>query len=114
MNNKKLYLDDLRNPVDSSLYMGNVEIYKEDWVVVRNYKQFVDYIENNGVPDIVSFDHDLAEEKTGADCAKWLGEYLIENGIPIPKYYIHSMNPVGAINIRSIMKTCEKVMKKGN
>lgn len=113
MSNRKLYLDDLRQPSDSSLYMGYEEMYNGEWDVVRNYKEFVNYIENKGVPDIVSFDHDLAEEKTGADCARWLGEYLIENGIPLPKYYIHSMNPVGAVNINSILKTCEKVMEKG-
>lgn len=43
----KLYLDDQRTPVEKG------------WKVVRNYKEFVAYIENNAMPDIISFDHDL-------------------------------------------------------
>ena len=43
----KLYLDDQRTPIEKG------------WTVVRNYKEFVAYIENNAMPDIISFDHDL-------------------------------------------------------
>ena len=46
---KKLYLDDVRIP------------QTEGWEIVRNYDDFVKWIEENGLPDIVSFDHDLAE-----------------------------------------------------
>lgn len=43
----KLFLDDVRNPPDDT------------WVVVRSYDEFVNYIEKEGVPDFISFDHDL-------------------------------------------------------
>jgi hypothetical protein len=100
---RKLFLDDVRKPYDSS------------WDVVRSYEQFVEYIKNLGVPDIISFDHDLADEhypigiqnpkekilynlykeKTGYHAAL----YLTKIG-KFPKLAIvHSFNPVGARNI---------------
>lgn len=113
---RRLFLDDIRVPTDCLEYMlKNTEIYSEDWDVVRNYNDFVEYIVKYGVPDVVSFDHDLADEvnlkeKTGYDCAKWLCEYCIENSIPVPEFYVHSMNPVGRDNIISVLKTCKKLM----
>lgn len=101
----KLFLDDIRNPPDQS------------WVVVRSYNEFVAYIEEHGMPEVISFDHDLADahyvhpnsdssdpipyssydEKTGYDCAKWL---ITNNLHGYPKRVIvHSFNPVGAENI---------------
>ena len=45
----KLYLDDIRIPKT------------EGWVIVRTYDEFVNWITKNGLPEEVSFDHDLAE-----------------------------------------------------
>lgn len=108
---KKLYLDDIRTPKS------------DGWEIVRNYDEFVDWIEKNGLPDEVSFDHDLSTidydlstwtqkieytEKTGYDAAKWLCEYCLENGLPIPSWNVHSANPVGRDNIISVLKGFEK------
>jgi len=38
---KKIYLDDVRTPID-----------KNDWVVVRNYDEFVDKINEIGLENI--------------------------------------------------------------
>ena len=75
---KKLYLDDVRNPKT------------EGWEIVRNYDDFVNYINENGLPDEISFDHDLGEDvsKTGYDCAKWLCEYCWGNGIQIGRAHV--------------------------
>lgn len=43
-------------------------------------------------------------KKTGCHCARWLIEHCLEHGIPIPPYQVHSMNPIGVENIRSIME----------
>lgn len=56
----KVFLDDLRNPTD--IYAGK----NEDWIVVRNIKEFTDEVIYNGIYkgkilDIVSFDHDLTQ-----------------------------------------------------
>lgn len=103
---QKIYLDDIRNPKTNG------------WIVIRTYREFVDWITENGIPDEVSFDHDLSieptsfstenKEYTGYDAAKWLGQYCWENGIPIPKWNVHSANPVGKENITNFLKNMEK------
>ena len=95
---RKLYLDDIRNPKT------------EGWDIVRNYDEFVNWIEKNGVPNEISFDHDLGEsdEKTGYDCAKWLCEYCWIIGLPLPEFNVHSANVVGKENIEGILKNFEK------
>ena len=56
-------------------------------------------------PEIVSFDHDIADfkdglERSGHTCAKYLVDVCIDNGaIEFPEYYIHSANPKGRENI---------------
>lgn len=117
---RKLYLDDIRTPKT------------EGWDIVRNYEDFVTWITKNGLPDEVSFDHDLGREhtmyffnnggwenppnpqetefdkKTGYDAAKWLCDYCWTNGLPIPPWNVHSANPVGRDNITSLLKSFEK------
>jgi hypothetical protein len=95
---KKLYLDDIRIP------------QTEGWDIVRNYDDFVYWIRLNGVPDEVSFDHDLGEntEKTGYDAVKWLGHYCISENIPFPKWNVHSANPVGKANIEAYIQNVIK------
>ena len=76
---------------------------------MRNYEEFVKHIEENGLPEEISFDHDLGEDiKTGYDCAKWLCNYCWTNGIPIPTYNVHSANPVGRDNIIGVLKSFEQ------
>jgi hypothetical protein len=128
---KKLFLDDVRNPEDCFGYVKaygiRPDVYAGHWVVVRSYDQFVKCIEYGGLPDIVSFDHDLADEhyndamydgddtykklyetfkeKTGYDAAKWLIEYCETKGLKVPQCVCHSMNPAGRNNINSLFKT---------
>lgn len=125
-----LYLDDVRQPYQSGDYMYPVDIRKiyrlEDWIIVRSYKEFIAKIENDGLPLKVSFDHDLADvhydpdtyresfeyhEETGYDCAKWMCNYCLENGLPVPEYYCHSQNPTGKDNILGILKNYENYLK---
>jgi len=93
----KLFLDDIRNPEDDS------------WDIVRSYDEFVDYILKNGIPDVISFDHDLGrfdyeEEKTGYDCAKFLAIYAMDNNhMNFINTRVHSQNPVGRKNIEKFM-----------
>lgn len=114
---KKLYLDDMRDPHESFDLMKDVLYLECDWDIVRSYDEFVAYVEKNGVPDLVSFDHDLAdehyhdvdrgidpkygsyEEKTGYDAAKWLAEKCYHETRQLPRVLAHTMNPVGRKNI---------------
>jgi hypothetical protein len=86
----RIYLDDVRTPLD------------ESWIVVRNYDQFVQKVEEIGLQniDLISLDHDIGPsamreyfqnvhpnyqldynnitEKTGMDCAKWLVQHFYD------------------------------------
>jgi hypothetical protein len=116
-NKNILFLDDIRIPSDAYEYTKN-PIYNKNWDVVRNYQEFVDYINKNGMPSFISFDHDLADEhyvslseskkdsyteKTGYECAKWLVDYCLDNSVELPHFLVHSMNPVGKIRIESLL-----------
>lgn len=131
---KYLYLDDVREPSDSLVYLDERLYARTDWVVVRNYNEFVSYIINNGIPDVISFDHDLADshytpeefwsdyekskewqekqihtEQTGEGCIKWLLEYYNEYKIDkVPHIMCHSQNPVGADKIMKISESFKK------
>jgi hypothetical protein len=127
-----LFLDDIRNPADIIQYMPICKYYVDlDWVIVRNYDEFVTTIIEKGIPQAVSFDHDLADEhygvkdlgisvnydifveKTGYHCAKWLIEYCIDHNKDIPLLvFIHSMNPAGFRNIESLFTTYEKLYRR--
>jgi hypothetical protein len=129
-----LFLDDIREPEHCLSYTHN-QIYDAlDWIVVRSYDEFIGCVESMGIPEVISFDHDLADEhydpdlygsetynevydnfefKTGYDCAKWFIDYIIDNNLQLPDtIMIHSMNPVGALNIKSLFDTYNKVMGK--
>lgn len=127
---KKLFLDDFRQPKDAVyLVKDNVRIYfEDDWVVVKNYKEFVSWIKRNGVPSFISFDHDLVDEhynidfkdweiytsedlrveETGLDCAKWLAEWCLDTGFDLPDYQVHSANPVGRKIIKEFLDNARK------
>jgi hypothetical protein len=135
MEKKYLFLDDVRDPNDVTHYCPSslVSLYaKEEWVIVRNYQEFQNWINNMGLPDVISFDHDLADEhysplmysegynelynefkeKTGYDCAQWLVNYCMDKGIDIPDFYVHSMNPVGSHNISAYLNNYRKFFRE--
>lgn len=131
---KILWLDDYRNPfLNIEGKVPNIDGVIE-WVL--NYDEFTLWINKFGLPDVISFDHDLADEhytpeefwfpyekskeyqdaqiykeKTGMDCAKFLVDYCIDNNVKLPNFYVHSANPVGANNILGLLtnyvKNCE-------
>jgi len=62
---KKLFLDDIRIPKDAiGLVPSNLNqfYFENDWVIVRSFLEFCNYIQKFGLPDFISFDHDLADE----------------------------------------------------
>ena len=118
-----LFLDDVRAPYDvkwSVISCGKGREYgipPRNWTVVRDYNEFVAIIEKQGMPEAITFDHDLADfnplarislatwnERTGLDCAKW----LIANKIVLEHFTVHSANPVGAKNITCLLNNYAK------
>ncbi len=120
MDKIRLYLDDVRTPLDpNNAWIEGIP----QWQVVRNYEQFVSHIQYNGLEnyDVISLDHDLGDsamkeyfynvspnytldynnitEKTGLDCAKFLVAESMSTSIPLPQIYVHSANPIGSANI---------------
>ncbi len=113
MNKLKIFLDDCRTPTQ-----GN-------WVVARTYDEFVSTITSIGMEhvSIISLDHDLGEgamvelinsengeinydnipEKTGYHVAHFLVNHSMDSGIPLPQIFVHSFNPVGSDNIKSLI-----------
>lgn len=130
----KIYLDDVRTPID------------DEWVVARNHDEFVNIIQKLGLGNIeeISLDHDLGEsaiaeyyanakpnntlnydnilEKTGMDSCKFLVDESVETNTPLPQVYVHSSNPVGRVNMMSLInnylkscglpETCERRITK--
>lgn len=135
MEMKYLWLDDFRNPV-KWLSVEIREKYEVIWV--KSYDEFATWITKNGLPDVVSFDHDLADEhyadyaeltddpylpedqqkttldydsyteKTGMDCAKLLVDYCYSNRLNLPRWTVHSQNTVGKQNIESYLSNSTK------
>lgn len=124
MENKiKLYLDDIRTPLD------------KEWEVVRTFEELVKHIQQVGLEnyDVISLDHDLGDsaiqeyilngspnytldynnilEKTGMDCAKFLVAESMSTSIPLPQIYIHSANPIGSANMMGYVNNYLKNQK---
>ena len=91
---KILFIDDIRNPFD---YIDNVDgVYV---VTARNSHDALEALKEFAF-DIVFFDHDLGEDRTGYDIAKW----IVENNINIKQgFKIVSSNPVGRFNISQLL-----------
>lgn len=92
----KLWIDDVRVPPN------------ETWVWAKNFEQAVRVVAIRGLPDEISFDHDLglADERTGLDIAHWLVDADLDGTVNIPpdwNFHVHSANPVGARNIRETL-----------
>lgn len=82
-----LWLDDMRNPKYNTSFGGDI-------IWVKTYHEFIDWINENGLPDKVSFDYSLGDiEYDGMSCAKMLISYCIDNLLPFPRYSIHSEYP---------------------
>ena len=115
-NSFKLFLDDQRFPKEVFKCL-NIKIYQaDDWVIVRNFTEFVSYIEIHGLPSIVSFDNDIADfedgvERTGYDCVKWLCNYCQDNDLKFPEWHIHSGNNVGVENIERYIKNYKRLVE---
>ena len=90
------------------LYLDDLRPTPEGFDRVYSYKEFVAYLERKGLPDFISFDHDLGEDLSGYDCAKYLVAYCLEHQFPLPDYQVHSQNPIGKENIERLLENFKK------
>ena len=99
MMNYKLYLDDERFPKTPG-----------PWIIVRNFDEFTKTIEENGLPKIMSLDHDLGDGiPTGYDCLRWL-VYEKEFDLRNIEINVHSANSVGKENIEGLIASWNKFL----
>lgn len=91
-----LFLDDERDPLWDM----------QDAVVVRNVNEAIGHVALNGLPHVISFDHDLGK---GQDSAMFFMWHLIDQHLDarinlekVKRVVIHSANPVGAENLRGL------------
>jgi len=73
-----------------------------------SYIAFVAHITEYGLPDFISFDHDLGLEESGYDCTKWLVDYCLDHQQQLPDFAVHSQNPVGKENIQRLLENFVK------
>jgi len=118
---KKLFLDDYRRP--SNVFYLSIDFdYQDDndWLIIKSYDEFVAYITNNELPELISFDHDLSQEhylpkhqininyteiqKTGYHALKWLIDFCKEKNISLPICKVHSQNNIGKINMLNLIE----------
>lgn len=88
----KLFIDDVRNSPDTT------------WTIARSSNEAIILVEANGVPDVISFDHDLGEDDTSMIFINWFIENVLDKKLHIPhnfSFIVHSANPVGRENIQS-------------
>lgn len=124
----KLFLDDERQPKDVASYQDNGIYMREPWFVVKNFNEFKSYIENNQMPDVISFDHDLTydhyryavtsyipyaefKEKTGYHCLIWLILYCNKNKMHLPQIMIHTMNKEGRNNMINLLDAYKMIVE---
>ena len=107
--NYYIYLDDIRE--DDTWF--NTHLQRDEWEprICRNYLEATALMGANVLVDgenatmIIDLDHDLGEgnenelEPSGYEVCKW----IVENHIPLIGFHIHSMNPVGAANMRQLL-----------
>ena len=125
---KLLWLDDIRNPFIADWLMQYAPQFaygEGETIWVKSYSEFVDWININGLPYMIAFDHDLADvkaiegsdlvlatdfekEKSGFECAKWLVQYCINNKADLPQWTVQSANPVGRDNINGLLNNYRK------
>ena len=108
----KLFLDDIRN-----VKMVYKNLTDEDFIIVRNFKDFKKVIIENGLPELISFDNDLGLDENeniaedGYAAAKWL---VYESGLDLRnlKFNVHSANPVASKQIQSLLDNYIKHLKR--
>ncbi len=99
----KMFIDDERQPPGQA----------SDWVIARSSDQAIEIVLERGVPEFVSYDHDLGENDISLWFIYWLIDRYLEGDIttfPV-NYTVHSQNPVGAKNIQGLLDNfIEKVI----
>lgn len=102
-----LWVDDARNPMEDD-WMNFSPIGRNCKVVwAQSYQEAIDFLEKEW-PDAICLDHDLGEEKSGYDIAKYIVDRCIDEGKKLPEFASQSANPVGRENIITLLSNYKR------
>ena len=102
-----LWVDDTRNPMEDD-WMNFSPIGRNCKVVwAQSYQEAIDFLEKEW-PDAICLDHDLGEEKSGYDIAKYIVDRCIDEGKKLPEFASQSANPVGRENIITLLSNYKR------
>ena len=102
-----LWVDDTRNPMEDD-WMNFSPIGRNCKVVwAQSYQEVIDFLEKEW-PDAICLDHDLGEEKSGYDIAKYIVDRCIDEDKKLPEFASQSANPVGRENIITLLSNYKR------
>lgn len=102
-----LWVDDARNPMEDD-WMNFSPIGLNCKVIwAQSYQEAIDFLEKKW-PDAICLDHDLGEEKSGYDIAKYIVDRCIDEGKKLPEFASQSANPVGRENIITLLSNYKR------
>lgn len=124
-----LFLDDYRNPKDVTW----VALPDVEWIIVKSYQEFVNIIDERGIPKLVSYDCDLVDEhykfffslkedyvlkyrdfevKCGIECLEYLLSQCDIEGVKHPEAIIHTKNHYAEEYMRGMIKNFNQDLLK--
>lgn len=115
-----LFLDDKRDPKDffKPLYKDIFKVFlseKQEEILLRNknnifwaktYKEAENFVQENGLPEMVFFDNDLGEYLEGYDFLKW----ICNQNLGFFEAYFQTANPVAKRNMEVYYKSYLKLL----
>lgn len=102
-----LWVDDARNPLEDD-WLNFSPIGRNCLVIwARSYQEAIQFLERDW-PDAICLDHDLGEEKSGYDIAKYIVDRCIDEGKKLPEFASQSANPVGRENIITLLSNYKR------
>lgn len=108
-----LWVDDYRNPFEND-WLNFSPIGRSCNVVwVKSYQEAINYLDKNW-PNAICLDHDLGDNKSGYDIAKYIIDKCLTYGYKLPIYVSQSANPIGRDNILKLFKNYEQYYENSN
>lgn len=110
-----LWLDDRLNPNDPRMdWLAYSPVGREVEVIwIKNFYEFRNWIELNGLPDGICFDHDLGiDTPSGLACAEWLIQYCQSRSLKLPSWSSQSTNPEKKARINRLLNNFLKQSQK--
>lgn len=97
----KLWLDDQHDDPEAPFRHP-----PDDFIASKSSTDAICLTKLFGIPEFISFDHDLGDGDDAMVYINWLTDHLYDS--VVPEYAVHSANPVGRDNIISKMNSWKR------